>query len=68
MLLVIFDYFRKLLSDGKGEFLKLGDKLRNPSLAKTLRNIQKHNATDFYEGELAKRIVKDVQDMNGKNS
>lgn len=34
-----------------------GDRLRQPALARSLRRIAAHGAREFYEGELAERIV-----------
>ena len=62
---MIICFCRKLLSK-KGGYLVEGDLLQNPELAKTLKNIQKHNITDFYEGKLAEQIVNDVQHAGGE--
>ena len=65
LICVIICFCRKLLSKN-GRYLVAGDLLQNPELAKTLKNIQKHNITDFYDGKLAEQIVNDVNNAGGE--
>lgn len=44
-----------------GEPLQPGDTLRNPDLAWTLRRIAEGGRDAFYEGEIARRIVRDLR-------
>jgi len=53
-----------LLLDGEGNLKKLGTVLKMPKFARTLEIIR-DNPESFYTGELAKDIVKDVQDNGG---
>ena len=53
-------------------FLKDGDKpysvgeiLKQPDLAQTLKTIAKKGAKEFYQGSIAKKIVKDLQEHDG---
>jgi gamma-glutamyltranspeptidase len=57
----------KLLTrDGRGQtMLKEGDLIQNPTLAKTLEAVMKDGADAVYKGELAKSLVKDIQDAGG---
>lgn len=48
-----------------GKPLKLGDKLVQKDLAKTLRLIAKNGRKAFYEGDIAKNIVKTSQKYKG---
>jgi len=56
--------FRHLLKKPDGSWIKAGDTIKNPQLAETLKIIR-DNPDDFYTGELAKQIVKDVQEAGG---
>ena len=44
---------------------KAGDTVKNPQIAKTLRNIQKNGQAGFYEGETAQELVDRVQETGG---
>lgn len=59
-----FPESRKIFHKGNN-FYKEGEILKQPDLAKTLKRIQKHRMKDFYEGETAKLIVKDIQENGG---
>lgn len=48
-----------------GVILKKGEILRRPKLAKTYRKIAKEGAEIFYQGSMAKQIVKEVQQAGG---
>ena len=49
----------------KGDVPALGDVIKQPELAKTLVRFTKHGANDFYRGETAKRLVKDMKRDGG---
>ncbi len=53
-------FFRK-----DGSLLEVGDNWRQQDLAWTLRQISKHGQKAFYEGEIARRIVADMEANNG---
>lgn len=48
-----------------GELYGIGETFRQPDLAWTLRQIARHGAAGFYQGEVARRIVKEMQAGNG---
>ena len=48
-----------------GRVLGLGDKLRNPALAETLRRIAREGRKGFYEGPVAADIVATLTDRGG---
>jgi len=54
---------RIFLNDGK--MFRVGDTLRQPELAATLKRIAKNGAAEFYRGETAQRIVQDMKQMGG---
>jgi len=56
--------FNRNLTQKDGKWLEEGDILVNPEFAKTLEVIR-DDPEDFYTGELAKQIVKDVKDAGG---
>ncbi len=43
----------------------VGDVLRQPALAKTLRRLAKHGVRDFYRGRIGRLIAKDVEQNDG---
>ncbi|MGK3755246.1 MAG: gamma-glutamyltranspeptidase, partial [Bacillariaceae sp.] len=47
------------------EYLRKGEILRNPALAETLKQVQKGGADAFYTGEIARKLVTDVQQSGG---
>ncbi|QCE33373.1 gamma-glutamyltransferase [Acetobacteraceae bacterium] len=49
----------------EGMDLKVGDRLRQPQLAQTLRKISHHGKDGFYKGSVAKEIVKESQKSGG---
>ena len=51
----------KALFFPNGKALRPGDTFRNPDLANTLKAIAKGGAKAFYEGEIAKKMVKDLK-------
>jgi len=48
-----------------GSLKRVGDRLDNPELAETLRRLAKVGAEDFYSGEIAAQIAKDMQANGG---
>jgi gamma-glutamyltranspeptidase/glutathione hydrolase len=67
-------YAKKLAftPDGRALYLRadgtpkrLGDRVRNPHLAATLRAIARDGAESFYSGEIARRIAEDMRQNGG---
>jgi gamma-glutamyltranspeptidase / glutathione hydrolase len=67
-------YARKLAftPDGRALYLRadgtpkrLGDRVRNPDLAATLRGIARDGANSFYTGDIARRIADDMRAHGG---
>ncbi|MFY9726093.1 MAG: gamma-glutamyltransferase, partial [Bryobacteraceae bacterium] len=54
---------RIFLRDGK--YYQAGDVLAQPELARTLERIERLGATDFYEGETAHLLAKDIEEHGG---
>ncbi len=52
-----------MLRDGKAP--KAGDTMRNPALAKTLRRIGREGREAFYEGAVARDIVRRLKELGG---
>ena len=48
-----------------GQFYQMGDVLRQPELAATLKRIRDRGSKDFYEGETAKLLAADQKMHNG---
>jgi len=48
-----------------GKYFKVGDTLRQPELAATLKRIAKNGPDEFYRGETAKRLARDMAAMDG---
>lgn len=48
-----------------GEAYKAGERLKQPDLAKTLRLLATKGHAGFYQGELAQKLVKGVQEAGG---
>jgi len=64
------DMFRGLVGfltrDGNQEhYLRQGEILKNPSLAKTLAQVAEHGADALYKGENAQTLVNEVQNAGG---
>lgn len=63
--LIIQSFFcREVLLDEKGKLKKLGTIIKLPKFARTLEIIR-DDPDSFYTGELAKDIVKDIQEHGG---
>ncbi|WP_228389226.1 gamma-glutamyltransferase [Cumulibacter manganitolerans] len=56
---------RAIYGKGDGATLDVGDVLRNPDMAATLRRIREHGTDDFYRGAIAERIVEDMRANGG---
>src|SRR5262249_13862360 len=48
-----------------GTFYRAGETLRQPELAATLKRIAKNGAAEFYRGETARTLVRDMQALGG---
>ena len=59
------DVAREIFFKDDGTAYQVGDRLRLPMLAATLRRIAAVGAMDFYEGEIAREIAADMQDNGG---
>ncbi|MDQ3249267.1 MAG: gamma-glutamyltransferase, partial [Chloroflexota bacterium] len=51
---------RRIYLKPNGEPYALGERLRNPDYARTLRHLGEHGADDFYHGELAQQMSQDL--------
>nr|XP_060641254.1 glutathione hydrolase 5 proenzyme [Anolis sagrei ordinatus] len=56
---------RKLFTNKSGNFLRSGDLLWWPSLMRTLQVVAENGTDEFYSGEIAKKMVQDVQKEGG---
>ncbi|MED5575478.1 MAG: gamma-glutamyltransferase family protein [Pseudomonadota bacterium] len=56
---------RKIYCHDDGRVLGVGELLRNPDMGQTLRRIAAHGVEDFYRGEIAERIVADMEENGG---
>ncbi len=54
-----------LFTDRDGAFYEVGERFRQPLLARTLKDIAKTGTRSFYDGRLAKLIVDDMQENGG---
>lgn len=59
-----YDDSRRIFLNG-GNYFREGDTLRQPELAQTLARMQKSGAREFYTGETARLIAKDMSAHNG---
>ncbi|WP_201768908.1 gamma-glutamyltransferase [Halalkalibacter akibai] len=60
-----FEEFRKTFLKEDGSSFKTGELMKLPDLAKTLELIANEGSKAFYEGEIARQIVADVQANGG---
>ena len=60
-----FEATRKIYVRPDGAIPRVGVTLRNPDMGRTYRRIAEHGAEDFYTGELAARIVADLERGGG---
>ncbi|MFZ4664400.1 MAG: gamma-glutamyltransferase [Caldilineaceae bacterium] len=56
---------RRIYLKADGSTYEMGERLRNPDYAKTLRHLGKHGPEDFYTGELAERMLADLTANGG---
>ncbi|MEM7592438.1 MAG: gamma-glutamyltransferase [Cyanobacteria bacterium P01_A01_bin.83] len=60
-----FEGFNSIFFKSNGKPYQSGEILRQTDLAETMSRIAKQGGNEFYLGETAKRIVKDLQSHNG---
>ena len=48
-----------------GDIPAIGDVIKQPTLAETLKRLAKHGGDDFYKGDIAKQIAQDFQSHGG---
>lgn len=60
-----FPEFNRVFLKNNAEVYQVGEILKQPDLAKTLTMIAQNGATAFYQGDIAKNIVKDLQQNGG---
>jgi gamma-glutamyltranspeptidase/glutathione hydrolase len=60
-----FQEFGRVFRKPDGTFFKAGETLQQPDLARTLLLIRDNGANGFYRGEVAKKLVDDVQANGG---
>lgn len=58
----------RVFGDGAGGPLKTGATLRQPNLSESLSRIAKKGASDFYEGDLARKLVLGMQTLGSRVS
>jgi len=56
---------RKIYCHPDGRVLSVGEILKNPDMGRTYRRIAEHGVGDFYAGEIADLIVKDMKANGG---
>lgn len=56
---------RKIYCKDDGSVLAVGDVLRNPDMGKTLLSIAEQGVEDFYTGDIAQKIVTDMEAHGG---
>lgn len=49
----------------RGKAFKIGEVFRQPALASTLERISRDGVEDFYDGEIAREIVRDMESRGG---
>ncbi|KAG1663987.1 Glutathione hydrolase 1 proenzyme [Nymphon striatum] len=54
-----------VINQDTGEFLKLGDVVKQPQMAETLEAIALGGVDEFYLGDTGSKYVKDVRDLGG---
>lgn len=56
---------RKIYCHEDGTVLGVSDILRNPDMGRTLRRIAEHGIEDFYQGDIADKIIADMEANGG---
>ena len=56
---------RKIYAKADGRLRGVGEVLRNPDMARTLRRVAEAGVEDFYQGQIARRIAEDMQANGG---
>lgn len=60
-----FSEFKKVFLKNNGQAYQIGEILKQPDLANTLKIIANKGAKEFYQGDIAKNIVNDLQSHGG---
>jgi gamma-glutamyltranspeptidase/glutathione hydrolase len=60
-----FPEFGRVFHKADGSYFKAGETLQQPDLARTLSLIRDHGPNGFYRGEVAKKLVDDLQANGG---
>ncbi len=60
-----FDEFKKVFLKNDGEVYQIGEILKQPDLATSLKSIANDGATVFYRGNIAQKIVADLKRHGG---
>ncbi|WP_267369831.1 gamma-glutamyltransferase [Gilliamella sp. B3000] len=60
-----FSEFKKVFLKDDGQAYQIGEILKQPDLANTLKTIANEGAKEFYQGDIAKNIVNDLQSHGG---
>ncbi len=60
-----FPGFKQTYLKSNGELYQVGEVFKQPQLAKTLKAISQKGDAEFYKGEIAQNIVKDLQANGG---
>nr|WP_294953490.1 gamma-glutamyltransferase [uncultured Gilliamella sp.] len=60
-----FSEFKKVFLKDDGQAYQIGEILKQPDLANTLKIIANKGAKEFYQGDIAKNIVDDLQSHGG---
>ncbi len=60
-----FPAARRIYTKPDGRVLDIGDTLRNPDMASTLRRVAAHGAEDFYSGAISDAIIADMEANGG---
>lgn len=60
-----FSSFRQIYLKPDGRIYRTGETFKQPQLAKSLQAIASQGAAEFYQGEIAQKIVADLQENGG---
>ncbi|MDA1237962.1 MAG: gamma-glutamyltransferase [Proteobacteria bacterium] len=60
-----YEATRKIYCNPNGKLKSIGEILFNPDLAKTYKKISKNGVQQFYNGSIAQKIVKDMENNGG---